>query len=276
MAVFTTELRTLCAAMAGRSENPGFGEIDALIGEVWNQIFTSEWDTFDPAYKEVLCRKILKHYWMREIGTETTGLFLHYLNTRLGETMPYYNELYKSATFEFDPLHDYDMKHTSQRTEDGVTDSQNSGESTDTVNGTDSSTSSRNGEEKVVGQGSTTGQSVNKFSDTPQGSLNGVLTGEYLTNASVDENTGSQNSQRDTTNKDNATSEIKRNESRTNENSSTGKITAKTTEEYVLTMKGKTGGKSYSKLLMEFRDSLINIDKLIIDSLSDLFMGLWA
>lgn len=276
MAVFTTELRTLCAAIGGRNENPGFGKIDVLINDVWQKIFTADWDTFDPAYKEVLCRKILKHYWMREIGTETTGLFLHYLNTRLGETMPYYNELYKSATLEFNPLYDYEMEHTSQRTENGVTDSENSGESTDTVVGTDSSTSTRNGEEKVIGQGSTTGQNVNKFSDTPQGSLNGVLTGEYLTNASVDDSTGSQNTQRDTTNKDNTTGEINRNETRTNENTTTGKITAKTTEEYVLTMKGKSGGKSYAKLLTEFRDSLINVDTQIIDSLNDLFMGLWA
>lgn len=276
MAVFTTEVRTICESIAGIQHHVSFGDIDRAIASSWEEIFQPTWNTFDPDYKVILCTKILKHYWMREIGCETVGLWLHYLNTRLGEVIPYYNKLYESAAMEFDPLHDYDMTHTSQRNEDGVTDSQNSGESTDTVNSTDNSTHTRNGEEKVVGQGSSTGQSINKFSDTPQGSLDGVLTGEYLTNASVDANTGSQNSQRDSTNKDNSTGEIKRNERRTNENSSTGKITAKTTEEYVLTMKGKTGSKSYSKLLMEYRDSLINIDKLIIDGLSDLFMGLWA
>lgn len=47
------------------------------------------------------------------------------------------------------------------------------------------------------------------------------------------------------------------------------------TEEYVEHIVGKQGIRSYSKMLEEFRSTFLNIDKMIIDELSDLFFGLW-
>ncbi len=47
------------------------------------------------------------------------------------------------------------------------------------------------------------------------------------------------------------------------------------TEDYIHHVIGKTGDKSYSKMLMEFRDSFLNIDAMIIKDLSNLFFGLW-
>lgn len=47
------------------------------------------------------------------------------------------------------------------------------------------------------------------------------------------------------------------------------------TDEYVERVYGKTGGYTYSKALMEYRKTLLNIDMMIIDDLKDLFFGLW-
>lgn len=47
------------------------------------------------------------------------------------------------------------------------------------------------------------------------------------------------------------------------------------TEEYVEHVVGKRGSISNSKMLIEFRDTFLNIDKMIIDELSTLFFGLW-
>mgnify|MGYP003293331470 CR=1 FL=1 len=47
------------------------------------------------------------------------------------------------------------------------------------------------------------------------------------------------------------------------------------TESYVLHVVGKQAGNSYSKLLKEFRDTFLNIDLDVINSLSDLFLNLW-
>lgn len=50
---------------------------------------------FDETYRETLNNNILHHYYENEIGFETASLFRFYLNQKLNEIMPYYNELYK-------------------------------------------------------------------------------------------------------------------------------------------------------------------------------------
>lgn len=74
-------------------------------------------------------------------------------------------------------------------------------------------------------------------------------------------------------------SSVSENESKTKSNnvnvnkSNIGSMT--NTEEYVEHVVGKRGSVSNSKLLKEFRDTFLNIDKMIIDELSTLFFGLW-
>lgn len=50
---------------------------------------------FDENYRNILNQNILYHYYENEIGFETASLFIFYLNQKLNEIMPYYNELYK-------------------------------------------------------------------------------------------------------------------------------------------------------------------------------------
>lgn len=51
--------------------------------------------------------------------------------------------------------------------------------------------------------------------------------------------------------------------------------TSMTTDEYLQHVVGKSGGVSYSSLILEFRETFINIDEMIIEELHDLFFGLW-
>lgn len=46
-------------------------------------------------------------------------------------------------------------------------------------------------------------------------------------------------------------------------------------ENYIQHVVGKSAGKSYSAMLTEFRETFLNIDKMIIKDLSPLFFGLW-
>ncbi len=55
---------------------------------------------FDENYRETLNKKILDHYEMREIGFETAALFKKYLNRRMNEIMPLYNQRYLSTQIE--------------------------------------------------------------------------------------------------------------------------------------------------------------------------------
>ena len=115
MSKYTTEVRFICESKAGLSESAGCDNVDDIVSKSWNKIFTSKAVFFDEEYRSVLCQKILKHYYLREIGCETVGIWKLWMNTRLEEIMPFYNQLYKSALIEFNPLHDVDLKRTHNR-----------------------------------------------------------------------------------------------------------------------------------------------------------------
>lgn len=219
MSKYTTQVRFICESKSGREVSGGSGDVDKIIEGSWNKIFTSKAPFFDEAYRSVLCQKILKHYYLREICCETVGIWTLWMNTRLEEIMPYYNQLYKSELLKFEPLQDvdYTREHTRNTDETGNVDS--------------------------------SGTSSNKelYSDTPQGSIQNLDNETYLTNATKTDGTAT--SKTDTTNN--------------------------TTEEYTEKILGKQAGKSYSKLLQEFRETFLNIDMMVIDEFSDLFFGLW-
>lgn len=79
-------------------------------------IFKSiNYDLYNNDYKPVFEEKFIKKYYFREIGCETVGRFLIYLETTLNEIMPYYTQLYKTTTFIYDPLLNYDLTETITR-----------------------------------------------------------------------------------------------------------------------------------------------------------------
>ena len=242
MSKYTTELRFICESKAGLSDSVGFNQIDDVISNSWNKIFDN-FPIFDESYRSVLCSKILKHYYTREISAETVGLWQLWLNTRMGEIMPYYNKLYESALLEFDPFKDtnYSRNHGGTFTGDTV----------------------RNGRSEIDVDNSVTSNgtsnSKNLFSDTPQGAITNIENESYLTNATLIKDTDT-----NTTNTDGNS---------TTQNTETTGIT--NTDNWIETIIGKQSTVSYSKLLQEFRDTFLNIDVMIINDLSDLFMNLW-
>ena len=42
------------------------------------------------------------------------------------------------------------------------------------------------------------------------------------------------------------------------------------------TVKGKQGTQSYASLIMEFRETFLNIDMMVIEDLGELFMNIWT
>ena len=109
MSKYTTEIRYICEHYAGLTESTGFEDVDEIVEKARHKIF-SKYPIFDENHRAELEKKILKHYYTREIGFETVGLFKLYLNNRMAEIMPYYNKLYESETFEFNPFINTDFK----------------------------------------------------------------------------------------------------------------------------------------------------------------------
>ena len=161
MSKYTTEVRFICEQMSSYSESQSGKNVEEVLNASWNKIFDSSWSIFDEAYRSVLCKKILKHYYTREIGAEVVGLWIMWLNRRMGEIMPYYNQLYESEKLKFEPLTDTDVTTTSNRKVDTTADNLTTNNLTQNSDGV----------------------SRDLYSDTPQGALNGVESETYLTNA---------------------------------------------------------------------------------------------
>lgn len=231
MSKYTTEVRFICETYAGYDESQGFSNVDEVLEKSYSKVFDFDFPIFDETYRGVLCRKILMHYYTREISEETVGLWKLRLCTKMREIMPYYNQMYKSALLEFNPLYDTHVTTT------------NKGTRKNESGGT------------FEGKGTAKGEGTQRrlYSDTPQGSLRNVENETYLTNAAKTT---------DNTN-DSTTSSSKSN------------TKANTIDDYITVVEGKTGGKDYSELVMNFRKTFLNVDMDIIDELSSLFFGLW-
>lgn len=307
MSKYTTQVRFICETAAGLSESEGQASVKQIIAAAIPSVFDFDFPIFDESYRNVLETKILKHYYTREIGLETVGLWKLKLDTKLNEIMPFYNQLYNSELIEFNPLYDVDLtrdhnlkreettkqdateKETTEKTGsvDDTThtetnDNQNSESKTDIQNTTGSTSREQLGSNKTH---------YDKYSDTPQGSLQNVQNDTYLTNARMINGTDSQTGEttvsgNDTSNGTTTAYSITDGTNDTERNISTNDSEEKSVsqnlnknlnsiDDYIEHVKGKNGGVSFSAMLNEFRTTFLNIDMQIINELSDLFMNLW-
>ena len=241
MATYTTQVRDICESFPELTSDAH--TVDWFCGNAVKYIFDGSFTTFDPAYKPILCKKILKHFYMSEIGFETYGLWKLQLNTKLEEIMPYYNQLYYTTTLDFNPLWNVDYTTTRNRTGN-----EKSNENTTVERTTAEETSY-----------SDTEDGLNKYSETPQQGLTGLLDDSYLTNATKNDVTrtgGTERSSGDTS-------------------ETIGERNRDTTEDYVSHVVGLMGGRTSAQLINEYRQNLLNIDMMIINELEPLFMGVF-
>ena len=144
---------------------------DNVVNGTYNLIFdtsnNTDFDTF-------LQKAILKRYYLNEIGFDTFAEFRLKISNYYDSNRAKYNMFYKAI--EKIKIDDF---------ENVITKSGSVSEDNTKTN-TNSHTNTSSNSETV----SKTTSDVNKYSDTPQGALNGVFDDNYLTNASV--NSGSE------------------------------------------------------------------------------------
>lgn len=254
MSKYTTEVRYICEVNSGLNESVGYSKIEDVITVAIPKIFDFDFPIFDESYRGVLERKILKHFYTREICEETVGLWKLRLDTRLNEIMPYYNKLYKSELLDFNPLYTDNLTRTRTTKLNSKRETDNNGK-VDTTNNSNSQGS---------GSGTTNNNGSDLYSDTPQGSLNGVESGTYLTNARKTSDTSTSSS--NTSNNSSASGKVVSGES--------GSDDFNSTEDYLESVSGYAGVNA-SDLLKKYRETFINIDMMVINNLEDLFFQLW-
>ena len=108
--------------------------------------------------KDKLARKIVDHYYMRELGQETIGLWKHYVKVTMQELMEEYLPLIYSSAISYDPLVNVDYTETFERTANN--------------------------------SGSANSSGLGVASDTPQGRITkaSILAGNYASSTSASEN----------------------------------------------------------------------------------------
>lgn len=256
-----------------------------------------DYPIFDENYREPLNRKIINHYYFREIGFETAELFKRYLNNTMNEIMPYYNQLYKSELLEFNPFYNVDKTVTADKNNNSVSDfvGNISGkntqtadtENTQTNNGKQQTTTAATSTGESVGNSTTTNRNKNVSSDTPQGflSINSIDNETYASAAEMGNAESINNSKATSNNAENgitdqttadetkATGNSKSNA--TTETDTANKTTSNDFENYISHVIGKSEGETYSEMLMKFRETFLNIDMMIIDELKTCFMMIY-
>ena len=113
---------------------------------------------------EKLARKIVDHYYLKDLGFETYAMFRHYAKIQMEEIMESKLPLIYSSAIKYDPLVNVDYTETLERTVEG--------------------TASAGGSGLVVN------------SDTPQGQINkaSILGGSYASSTSANESDSSSSS----------------------------------------------------------------------------------
>ena len=248
MSKYTTQLRWIVEQTAS--------EVPPPVGHryptaVYKKLGLDEYPIFDEAHRQVLNDKIIDHYYFREIGLETAALFRFYLRRKMNEIMPYYNKLYLSELFEFDPLTNYG-RTVSEAWEEQRTSLSDSESETDTAS--------------VEGNGHGEYESSsNVYQDTPMSLLNNVGAPQisdmdYATNVTFD------NSETDggyETDREGGSYTAASSGTDSSGDGSRSKI------------ENGYAGKSPSKLLEEYRAVILNIDMMVIKDLERLFMGVY-
>ena len=307
MSKYTTELRYICETLAGLDESAGYDDVDSIITSALPSLFSFNFPIFDEEYRGVLERKIVKHYYTREICAETVGLWKLYLDRKLNEIMPYYNKLYLTELITFDPLHDIDLRRERSiaGSESGSGSNSSAGQRSSIASYGETGSYSRSvestDERDYTGTSSGTNASestitadddhLEAYSDTPNNKLTNVTELDYLTSLTrntADDSTHSIGQNVESGNFHNVaergydesvTEQTSRTTNETDNSSSnnTGNYSSSitTTESYIETLQGSTGGITYAKKIAEFRKNILNIDMMIIEELSDLFFGLW-
>ena len=232
MAKYTIELRKVCDIYKREEVEKWFKSYelkDYLTPEQIEVITNANiWN------KEKLAKKIVDHYFMREIGFETPALFSHYAKVTMQELMEEKLPLIYSSCIKYDPLINVDYTETFEREQEGT--ASNNGES--------NSNSNSNSE------------SLNINNSTPQTRITkqDLESGAYANNVAQSENNSNINDK--TTTKNDGSS--------------------KSNESYKKQIKGNSGvSATAQKMIEQYRQNIIAIDRDIIQELNILFMGLY-
>lgn len=304
MSKYTTQIRFICETEAGLTESVGYTGIDDVIAKSRRKIFDFNYPMYAGEDRSVLETKILMHYYTREIGLETYGLWKHFLKTRLNEIMPYYVALWENNVNSLIPNGDIDYYEAFQEDTKGRESETRNRSGSETENEEKTAETSKSGTTTtLLGEANTRTGSIStdetrtpdltsrdRYSETPQGGITGVENDTYLTDyRKVTEEGTETNEKVETFNQlkdqksgtntqtivgsDGTTEDINRSRNKSEKEDTEGNRFGNT--ESLLHRYGITDYYKYLQIKEKLLQMVQNIDVLIIRDLKDLFMTIY-
>lgn len=229
-------------------------ELDDLLRDETFELFEFNYDFYidDELVRRNFEQKFIDHYLFHEIGYETVYRFKHALRAHLNKNMPYWTKLYATEleAMKFDFLNNKDYTETVSR------ELTRTGMETSSADSTSDTTSSGSG--TIAGTSSADGTTDTKVSNIDDGVASASLTDGYLTAVSGEKSsstgTNSSESTSNGTNKTTSSSDIEKN--------TDGTETETITNRGV----GNIGITSTAELLIKWRETIIDLDDIIIES----------
>lgn len=281
MSIYTTQVRYICEQMSGFTENLNPARCVAASSTKifdFNKILPIE-------YHYKFAADLLLHYYTREICEETYGLWKLRLEQKYRDIAPYYSELLRR--YDEYKLKDLFTDVEYERTNTGTVTHAKTG--TDTKTDSTSQTQTLSGTDVIETDRGRQENSLSLYSDTPQGSVDGMITEEgvkmpdgstsevydtfkvnkYLTNANASKGNRVESDKEETTYGKTNTSNF----DSTVENEYGSTLTD--TDDKVEKIIGKRGDKSYAQMMGEIRKEIINIELEFIEEFEDCFMQIF-
>jgi hypothetical protein len=221
------------------------------------KIFDFDYPFFDESKRADFETDFIRNFFMREIGFETEEYWKFQLENYLRINMGYWNKMFTSELIQFDPLNNTKTDSTHNLTND------------QTMNGSSETKGNSTGNSSQTTNGNVTEDDFQRRiqSDTPDTRLalttndgQGVI--EYANNIEEDNanNTKTSNGTASGTS------------SETSDATSTATQTTNENETSNVHKEGKIGVQSFSKMLQEYRETFLRIEKEIFKEMNQLFM----
>lgn len=199
-----------------------------------------DYEIFNEEYRPILNNAILEFYKFREIGFLNPYQWRDRLRARLDLIMRNkYNALYEAKAIDFNPLYNIELHEDYERTIENETSAR--GQLTDNTNSNSSS------------------DVLNLSSRFPSEEMteNDLSSNLFVDNATKQKSNVADNTQ--------------------NTQSSNDISNGSTTEKFTHTTQGSSAGLPFSKAMLQLKDfySKYDLDRQVINDLSDLFINIW-
>ena len=281
MSKYTTQIRYICERAAGFNHSVDFGDdYETAVEAGAEYLFDFPIDGSQGNLNLLVKKQFVRHYYTREIGFETVGLFRQKLQSQLLDILPYYDYLWTQARnsiqgelWFLSPTKKRDITDTTINTGTQA----NTGTDSQNVTAEDETRNTKNGQRNV----SSLKHDINPErkhveSDTPQGNIANIQNSGYASFVSWDErqdNTYTDSTTETFTNfldaiERETTTATTANHSNTRTDNLT---TAKTYSEIVTGVDNP----KINELLTEYKNTLFNINFAFINEFENLFLQIW-